>query len=250
MSESSSFWQRVTGMFRGAGTNGDSPFAETHDVEDAQSEGADKSLDLASYTKPRSWWGRRQLRQAQQRQATMRVSELAGAMEEHFHQQNERAAELTRALERVGGVLEQLSDTQRAQGDYLRRIAEQVEVAGRNTANLSDTVSRVPESLLSQAEAIRTVAHQIENSNQTDVQIMESMQNFGRAVENLGGSSSAQLDALRRLSDAQSGQQNAIQDMMREQGRRFLAITGVAVAAALAGLSALVITLVWQLGPQ
>jgi hypothetical protein len=101
----------------------------------------------------------------------------------------------------------------------------------------------MPESLLSQAEAIRTVARSLELAQEADTQLMHSLQQFGRAVDTLGSSGTAQVDILQRLNAAQREQHQAFTALVREQGRRFLAVFVVAAVLAVAALAALVATL-------
>ena len=138
---------------------------------------------------------------AQLRIVSERVVALADAMQRHFQQQDAHAAEVAGALGRVGNVLEQLAQTQQAQGACLQTLAAQSESTGKHVAALSDTAGRIPESLLTQAEAIRTVARQIEVGQETDTQLVQSLQTFGRAVDALGAAGATQVETLQRGHD-------------------------------------------------
>jgi septal ring factor EnvC (AmiA/AmiB activator) len=145
-------------------------------------------------------------------------------MEEHYRRQDERGAALAGSLDRVGAILEQLAVSQRAQSDYLRSIAEHTEVANRNSATLASTVAKLPESLSAQADAIRNVARQLEVAQESDTQLMHSLQQFGRAVDTLGASGTAQVEALQRLSNAQQRQHEEFATVVGEHNRRFLTV--------------------------
>jgi acetyl-CoA acetyltransferase len=114
------------------------------------------------------------------------------------------------------------------------------EAAGKSTAALNAALGRMPESLASQAEAIRTVARQMEISHESDNQLMHSLQQFGRAVDTLGSSGTAQVEVLQRLNAAQRDQHEALSGLVREQSRRFLVILAITAVLALAVLGALV----------
>lgn len=187
------------------------------------------------------WW--RRPPRAPAREASLKLTELADAMEEHFRRQDQRAAELAGWLERMGGTLERLAAAQQAQGEFLRSIAGHAEAASKHSAALATTLGRVPESLLAQAEAIRTVARQLEIGHEADNQLMHSLQQFGRAVDTLGSSGTAQVEVLQRLSNAQGQQHEAFAGLVREQGRRFLALAVIAAVLALAALAALAVTI-------
>lgn len=237
-----SFWQRVGSLFRS-----DTGLDRGRPTGAIESRGRLESTISGPRdhggNHPEPFWRRHAARSAQARETALRVVELAEAMQQHFRQQDQRAAELAGSLDRVGSTLEQLAAAQRAHGDYLRSIAEHTESAGKNATALTATLSRVPESLLAQAEAIRTVARHLEIAQEADTQLMHSLQQFGRAVDTLGSSGTAQVEVLQRLNAAQHEQQAAMTALVREQSRRYLLvliITGVLAVGALAALITLV----------
>jgi hypothetical protein len=188
------------------------------------------------------WW-RRAARGAPVGEAALCVLELAQALQQHFEQQDRRSAELGDALNRVSGMLAQLGEVQRGQGEYLRLVAEHTEAASKNATALTTTLGRMPESLMAQAEAIRTVARALEVAQEADTQLMHSLQQFGRAVDTLGASGTAQVDALQRLSAAQQEQHRAFTALVREQSRRFLVLLAVVGVLTVAAVVVLVILL-------
>jgi hypothetical protein len=225
------FWQRLVQAFRpDAATDGDqtlidnSPATPLRGGELAPSAG-------------------RPLKPAAPRDVATRMVELVDAMQDHFHRQDARALELAGALDRLGGTLEQLAQTQRSQGDYLKAIAGHSETAARNACAATDVLGRIPDSLLAQAEATRTVARQVELARESDRQFIESLQHFGQAVDTLGSAGTAQVEALQRMSTAQISQHDALVAMAREQNRRFLTIVIVLGTLVITGLTAAIVLL-------
>ncbi len=239
-----SFWQRVNNLFHGAASTGDDGLVPP---DESVAEDAPLAARPPGPGAPRalSGWLRRRTN-PQVREVSLRVVELAHSLQQHFEQQDRRSAEVANSLNRVGGTLEQLAESQRAHGDFLRAIAEHTEAAGKNAAALTTTLGRVPESLLVQAEAIRTVARSLEVSQEADTQLMHSLQQFGKAVDTLGSSGAAQVDILQRLTAAQQAQHEAFAALAREQSRRFLVVVVVTAVLALAALAALVAMLVMR----
>ncbi len=234
MAEQSSIWQRVSSMWRAeSATDRPGGGAALLDPDTARG-------DRLRMTSGRPWWRR----SAERQEAALQAARLAESLQEHFRRQDERAVQVVRSLERVGGMLEQLAETQRTQGECLRAIADHTHAAGQSAAALNATVGRVPEALAAQAEAIRTVARQLEVSQEADTQLMLSLQQFGRAVDTLGTSGTAQVEALQRLAAAQASAQSALAGLVQEQNRRFTILFSVAVVVAvvaLAGLGVLVV---------
>lgn len=266
MPERVSFWKRVSGIFGGSGHSAadphqtesahqgdrpaDSPVsgsttAAFTEVDEDSVLDAETPAGLASAAaKPMSW--RRQSPQTQFREVSQRIVELADAMQQHFGRQDEHATKFASSLERVGGVLEQIAEGQRAQSECLRSIAKQTETANRHASGLAEVTSRIPESLLAQAEAIRGVARQLEFSNESDTQLLTSLKSFSQAVDTLGSAGTAQVDALQRLNSAQSAQHEAFTTLVREQSRRFqIMMIGTAGVAVLA-MAALVIVIIMR----
>ena len=243
-----SFWRRVSSLFGPAAParGGDGALPRTGLAHHDGSADVPAPPGAAVQPVAFSWW-RGPARGAHVPEVSSRVVELAHSLREHFEQQDRRATELAGSLNRVGGILEQLAETQRSHGDYLRTIAEHTEAAEKNATSLAATLGRMPESLLAQAEAIRMVARSLEVSQEADTQLMHSLQQFGRAVETLGSSGTAQVDILQRLNAAQQEQHQAFTALVREQGRRFVAVFVVTALLALAALAVLVTTLVMRI---
>ncbi len=226
-----SFWQRLAQVFRpDAATDGEPMLVEQAPARPAR--GGELAPSSGRLLKP-----------AAPRDVAVRMIELVDAMQDHFHRQDARALELAGSLDRLGGTLEQLAQTQRSQGDYLKAIAGHSETAARNACAATDTLGRIPDSLLAQAEAIRTVARQVELSQESDRQFIESLQHFGQAVNTLGSAGTAQVEALQRMSAAQVSQHDALVAMAREHNRRFLVVVIALGVLVIAGLTAATVLL-------
>jgi hypothetical protein len=236
------FWHRVNSFFRPAATGND---GRTTDEPAGENAGLVANPPSPGAQRPILGWWRRPA-SPHVREVALRVVELAHSLQQHFEQQDRRSAELANSLNRVGGTLEQLADSQRAHGEFLRSIAEHTETASKNAAALTSTLGRVPESLLAQAEAIRTVARSLDVSQEADTQLMHSLQQFGRAVETLGSSGAAQVDILQRLNAAQQAQHEAFAALAREQSRRFLTVVVVVGVLAVVAVGALITMLVMR----
>lgn len=236
MADPGSFWRRMGNLFHADSANREP--AGTALLDPAAERG-----DPLRLTGSSPWWRR----SAERREAALQAVRLSESLQDHFRRQDDRAVQVVRSLERVGGILEQLAETQRSQGECLKAIAESTQAAGQNAAALHGTVSRVPEALTAQAEAIRTVARQLEVSQEADTQLMLSLQQFGRAVDTLGSSGTAQVEVLQRLAAAQREQQSALAGFVQEQGRRFTLFIAIAIGVALVALAALGVLLVRSL---
>lgn len=244
MAEQRTFWRRIGGMFRAESSEpGDRGRGHAAVVDDPRQRDPADAAPLAhgESAAPTPWWRRRQAKQAQAREMSLRMMELAGAMKQHFHQQDERAARLAAALERVGGTLQQLADVQGSQGEHLASMVTHAEHSSKHAAQMTETLGRLPDSLVAQAEAIRSVGRQLEVGQEADTQMMHSLQHFGRAVDTLSSSGTAQVEVLQQLTTAQRQQQEALSTLMRAQSRRQLMIMIIATALSLIGLAALVI---------
>ena len=225
-------WQRMGSLLRGdRGTS---------------REFSPRLLGDASHTEPEAAAPRRSL--APRGGAYERVAELMDAMQTHFERQDRRAEELRGSVDRVAIILERLAETQRAQGESIGTIASRVHRASDDTARLAVTLSEVPATLAAQAEVVRAISHRMQASHETDTQMVMSLQRFGSAVDSLRESGSVQVETLRRLHAAEQDQKETLRALIREQGRRFLLVAGVAGVVVLAALGALVTALVMALG--
>ncbi len=250
MAKPGSLWQRVGGLFRPdyppSATLSNLAGRATVGTTPTPRDGTQRVLAPAPQPQSVSWWQRRQVRQMQMREASRRVVQLADELERYFRRQDERAAELTGSLGHVGGVLEQLAETQRSHGECLRGIAQHTEAGVKHSAMLTETLGRLPDSLVTQAEAIRAVARQLQLGLESDTQLTQSLQQFGRAVDTLGSAGTSQVEMLQRLNAAQREQHDALLTLVREQSRRFMLILVVGAILAVAALAALALPLALQ----
>jgi phage-related tail protein len=256
MSNQVSFWQRVGNIFRGGRTlrpsgNGNGQAGEA--VLEPQSlaaagEGVTETPTATSSSPGLMRWGRREPTLVQVRDGYQRVLETMDALQEHFHRQDERTAQLGESVDRMVGILDQLAETGRNQQEHVRRIAENVSEAGQHTAAMSASLSQMPRSLQLQTEALKTVLRQMESSQQSDTQLMQSLERLSGAADALNASGAAQVQTLERLDSSDREQKQALTVLVREQGRRFLIIMGVAALLGLGALAALAVTMWLQFG--
>lgn len=244
MANADSIWQRMGNLFR-AEDSGPRPDSDSTTATMEPTHGpvtkAVPTLPASSDWSNVPWWRRRSVRQAQSREMALRMFELAGAMQQHFRRQDERARELSGALQHLGGVVEQMASFQQSQTESLKTVADQSTTANKHAAKLADQLSRVPDSLVTQADAIRAVARHLEISQEADTQLMHSLQQFGRAVDTLGSSGSAQVEVLQTLNNSQREQHDALTALVREQGRRFIWVMVLAALAVALGIGALAV---------
>ncbi len=247
MTKPAGFWNRVRKMFtpeRTADSDGSVGVIESAVVDAAD---VPEAPPLDESAARETSWLRRSGTQ-QMRDVSQRMIALADAMQTHFEQQDERAADLVRSLGRVSDTLENLAESQKSHTDILKAIAAQTEATGKHTAALSDTVGRIPDSLLTQAEAIRTVGEQVRQSQEMDGQLMQSLGTFSRAIDALGSAGSAQVQTLQKLSTAQHDQHEAFTALVREQTKRFVIVLVIAGVVGVAALIGLIVALVQQSG--
>lgn len=173
------------------------------------------------------------------RDATTRVVEMMDAMQEHFERQDQRARELNRAVDRVATILESLAQTQQAQADTLRIVAEQSTLATQHHQAVAHTLGGMPESLAAQADALRTVARRIELEQESEAQLQAALQRFGASMESVRAAGVSQVEALQSMHSEQREQQQALGSLIREHAQRSLVTIIIAGVVAMLGLAAL-----------
>lgn len=261
MPNQSTLWSRLGGMFRGHGGdgrlarsgNGNGSEPGTRSSASATGVAAVGSIEPAaeppsesadsSFAPPRSMssllrWGRSNANAAQLRAGHQHIIELAGTIREHLAKQDSRAERLADSVERMAGAMQQLAETQQAQGRFVQTIAERAEKAGRHAAAISETLSRMPSSLQAQADALHSVARQMETGRDCNQKLTHSLDRFGQAVDALRSAGAAQVETLQRMHVDNREQKQSLADLLREQGRRFL--IAIIVAAAL-GVGAIIV---------
>ncbi len=206
---------------------------------DARDSVPDAPAESGSTSGLLSRWGRRQPTVAQMRDGYQRVIEMMDALQEHFHKQDQRNAQLGRSVDRMVGILEQLAQTGHTQQEHIRSIAENVSESGKQAASMSAALGQLPRSLQLQTDVVRDMLRQIETSQESDTQLRHSLQQLSSAVEALNASSAAQVQTLERLDSDGREQKQALTVLVHQQGRRFVVMSVIAAAIFLAGLAGL-----------
>jgi chromosome segregation ATPase len=236
MSSDTSFWKRLGNILRadGRNRNGNSGVQCVTPTESVSGNGRERiDADSRSSLLP---WVRRKKAIERLDERYQRMLELIDAMRGHFEAQDCRAAEVTAGLERVGGTLDRLADTQQAQCDGIASIVARVDDAARSSTGLTTMLAEMPASLQAQAEAVHAVARQMEATRAADAQLTGSLQRFGQAADSLGKSGAAQVESLQRLHETSADQKESLQVFVHQQTRLLLIIT---VSVAVLGLGAI-----------
>jgi len=177
------------------------------------------------------------------RDGSVRLLELIDGLEHHFEEQDRRAAELSRHVEQITGLLERLAESGARQQEGLNAVADSVGQVRQHTALMSESLGQLPPLFQSEAEALRQMVRQMDVAQESATQLMHSLQRLSQAVDALQAAGLAQVQTLERLSSAEREQQQALFLLVREQSRRFLIIIVTAAVLGLGALAALTATL-------
>jgi len=248
MATNTTFWQRVGSLLRGGSTRVNS--GDGHGNGPPAMPGDPSVPDvLDDPPRPPSAlmrWGRRGNHSDALRAEYHRVAALLDSLEDHFRNQDERTRQLADSVTQVAANLASLADSQRSQGDWIRSIAAQTEAAGQTTRGVAETLRQVPPLLDAQLRASQSMATRLEASSRFESELTTSLQSFGQAVDSLRTSSATQVETLQRLHASEREQRAALTSLVREQGRRFLIIIGVAAVLGVVALAVLSVT-IWLL---
>lgn len=246
MSSGLTLFKRISGAFR-------DQFSSRNGSGDARGNGlcgdrSSGSKEFSTTAEPDSSasasifpWVRRQQMVLQLDQRYQRVVELMDVMRTHFEAQDRRAAELTAGINRVGGTLEQLAESQRSQCEGIRSLASRVDLAAKYSGDLAAMLVEMPASLQAQAEALHSVARQMESARSADAQLTDSLRQFGRAADALNNSSRAQVDSLQRLHSSSKFQEENLRGFVHGQTRLLIIITVIVAVLGLGAISALAV---------
>lgn len=176
------------------------------------------------------WWRRSGERGDRQRELSERLVDLLDSIQTHLRQQDARGADVSRSIDRMATVIEQLGDAVQQDRGALRAMGGDIENVARHVSGIQATLARVPDALVDQARAVHEMAMRLRASDdpaQRDAALSE----FTSAVQSLSTAQRESAAVLAKLDASQRGQHEAFVKASREQGRRF-----VIVVALLAGI--------------
>ena len=254
MSHHTSIWQRMGNVFRGGlsqrshGNGHASPSVVKYASAAADATLLKEAPINGDHPSLLTRLGRREPSMTQMRDGYHHMLEMIDGLQNHFHQQDQRAEQLGQHVERMVDMLEQLAKSGHSQQEHIHAIADNVSQAGRHTAIISESLSQLPDLLRDEAEVAHSMVRQMEVSQEADMQLMHSLQKLGQAVDGLNDAGTAQVQTLKRLSIAEREQREALTTLIHDQTRRFLIIIIIAAVLGLGSLAALVTTLVLQMG--
>lgn len=238
MSAELSFWSRLTNAFRSPG-NGANGHRTSTDPAHSRTDHPERDPDGSGTWRAEPLTKRQRPSMEQLRNSYEQVTQLMDAIHDHLKRQDERSERLAQTVERVAGSLDQLTETQRTQGDSLASIAKHTAVASNHTESLG----QLPASMRSHAEAIRSMANYLDVSRESNGKLVDSLHRFGGAVAALETTGTAQIETLQRLQSANTDQTESLKEFIREQNRRFLWVTGIGGLIGLGAIGGLVAAL-------
>lgn len=207
MKSDTSFWRRLGDMFRG------------NHADDSDRGGEAGQL-------------RRAPSNQELRENYKRVTDLMDSLEQHFTRQDDRAAHLIQAVDRVGNVLEQIANEQAEQRASLQTLARQVDGADSMLGQLNGSLRRLPDALRTQAEAVQAISHQVEIAQEADHRVAHALLELGQSVDTLGTSSTTQAEILRDIGQRGADQQRWLENVS-QQGRKLVLVLVIALVLAL-----------------
>ncbi len=211
-------WGRVRRWLRSGAEDrfGDRSGAGRGDGDDAL-----RSDDVVA-SLPRLSRGRRNEVAIQQLQSGYeRVVDLVDSIQQHQHEQDSRAREISASLAHVAQTLQVIQSVDGEQAATLSRIAEELRTANERATEWGRAVTELPRIAESQRETLASVAKQMEATAERDGRLNDSLASFREAVTSLGDATTASSVAIKSLQMSSLEGSERIADLMRQQNHRF-----------------------------
>lgn len=169
------------------------------------------------------------------------LTELMGGIRDNLERQGERQDELLGHLSRLPGLLEQLPESARMQGETLKALHQELAAQHTNQQRLTEILDHVSKSSSAQHEALDGLNDRMDRARQTDEQISSNLHNVGTTMQDLGRSTTAGAEMMESLRDNMSSRDNDLQQVLTKQATRFTVMLSIAIFLSIAALVAVAV---------
>lgn len=195
-------------------------------------------------TGPLGRWTKRDHVLSQLQEGYEQVTRLVETIQRHMASQAERTDRICTALEQLARNSADAPDISRQQVRMLESIAGQLEVTSGRTQRLAEAVEEVPRLARTQTDALVGINRQLSMISEQEVFTSQALDKLGQATRTTGEANLGQTEMLRQMC-VQSEEYNAtLRQMVASHNRRFLIMCVLTIVLALAGIGALVATIV------
>ena len=183
-------------------------------------------------------------RRRQREQSIQRLQEgyeqvvgLIGSIHSHLEKQDQRTRQIADALTQLAATTARLPAAAEAQSTQLATIAAQLEASNDRARRWEQTLFDLPKLAEAQREMLSSIGGELEAARQADVRMADTLGGLRDAVHSLGESSAASTRRLGDMQEAASRRDENLQNLMKEQNRRFIWLFVVTLVLAVGAIA-------------
>jgi hypothetical protein len=183
-------------------------------------------------------WAKRDAAIVQLQEGFTALTGLMGAVKESLEKQNQRQDELIQVLGDLPDVLRSIPASGAAQTETLKAIASQIKEQNTHQQKLGQILEKVSETGGNQREILDSLKQRVETLGDHDRTIAASLNNVGSAMETVSRTSHTSAQVLEQMRDNINSREGELQRMMHKQGARYTTMLAIAIFLSIAALAA------------
>jgi hypothetical protein len=183
-------------------------------------------------------WAKRDAAIVQLQEGFTALTGLMGAVKESLEKQNQRQDELIQVLGGLPEVLRSIPASGAAQTETLKAIAGQIREQNTHQQKLGQILEKVSETEGNQREILDSLKQRVETLGDHDRTIAASLNNVGSAMETVSRTSHSSAQVLEQMRDNINSREGELQRMMHKQGARYTTMLAIAIFLSIAALAA------------
>ena len=162
---------------------------------------------------------------------------LMGDIRDGLRDQRDRQDALLDQLRHLPETLAQVPEANRQTAEALRNVGRQLEAQRESQDRLGDALSTIEKGGAATRESIDDVQKRLERMREADAQVAETLGGVGKAIGDVGRTSSQSTAALERMQAAMQKRDEQFEAALAKQSSRMSGLLAVAVVISLLSLA-------------
>ena len=182
-------------------------------------------------------WAKRDAKMAAIQRGVDALSDLMNSVRQNLEDQGRRQDQLIGYLRDLPEVLRSLPESQRAQVEALRTLAEHMSQQSVQQERLAEVMEKMGEAHSGQKKILESLDQRMDTLGAHDEAISDHLRSVGSAMQNVSRHSESSTQVLQQIRDNFQVRGDELERILHRQNTRFTTILSIAIVLAVASLT-------------